>query len=123
MTVTSSGGFLGIGRRKTYHKISEWHKIECSQEPMLATTTRGDFVIVLPDDAETAEFKGMFADIAGNFEVHGGNCVLSPLELATVVKCSEISGYSANRISTLLPIFMKTVIKSNGNFLADVRVI
>ena len=119
---TSRSGPFGINSSTEYHKLSEWHRIKRAREPMLATTTRGDFIIVLPDDEETAEFKGMFADIAGNFEVYRGNCILSPLEIATVVECPRLSQIGANRISTLLPVFMKTVIESKRDFLTDVRV-
>ncbi len=119
---TSRGGVLGMDSDTEYHKLTEWHQIRRAREPMLATTTRGDFIIILPDDKETTEFRGMFADIAGNFEVHGGNCVLSPLEVAGVVPCPGLFEGGANRISTMLPVFLKTALKSNGNFLADVRV-
>ncbi|MBR1734447.1 MAG: hypothetical protein IJ730_03210, partial [Alphaproteobacteria bacterium] len=119
---TSRGGFLGMDSDTEYHKLTEWHQIRRAREPMLATTTRGDFIIILPDDKETTEFRGMFADIAGNFEIHGGNCILSPLEVAGVVPCPGLFEGGANRISTMLPVFLKTALKSNGNFLADVRV-
>ena len=115
-------GFCGIGGGTSYHKLSWWHQIKKAREPMLATTTRGDFVIVLPNEEETAEFKGMFADIGGNFEMYGGHQVLSPLEVANVVRCSKIFEGGANRISTMIPVFIDTVLKSNKDFIADVRV-
>lgn len=122
VVTTTSGGGLLHKKKMHYHELSQWHEVKRAQEPMLATTTRGDFIIILPDNRETAEFKGMFANIAGNFEVHGGNCILSPLEIADVVKCPELMQGGANRISTMLPVFMKTVLKSGNNFFADVRV-
>jgi adhesin HecA-like repeat protein len=116
---TSRSGPLGLDSDTTYHKITEWHQIKKTREPMLVTTTRGDFVVIIPDDQQ-AEFKGAFSDITGNFEVHGGTCVLSPLEIAGVVPCPKIGDVS--RISTMLPVFLQTVLKTKKDFLADVRV-
>ncbi|MDR2267986.1 MAG: hemagglutinin repeat-containing protein, partial [Holosporaceae bacterium] len=117
---TNRSGFMGLDSDATYHKVTEWRRIKKAREPMLATTTRGDFIIIIPDDKESMEFRGMFADIAGNFEVHGGNCILSPLEIAGVVPCPKIGDVS--RISTMLPVFLQTVLKTKKDFLADVRV-
>ena len=61
VTSTTSGGFLSMGKKTTYHKLSEWHKIKRAKYPMLATTTSGDFIIVLPENTATAEFsRNMF---------------------------------------------------------------
>ena len=144
---TERSGLFGLDHDTVRYRLTEWHQIKRAREPMLVTTTRGDFVIVIPNNEEashfeemvsdintnekrkdrvkevgsTVEFKGTVTDIAGDIKVIGSDAevILSPLEIATVVPCPQIA--SANRISTTLPVFLRTVLKAKG-VEADVRV-
>ncbi|MBR1735253.1 MAG: hemagglutinin repeat-containing protein, partial [Alphaproteobacteria bacterium] len=144
---TERSGLFGLDHDTVRYRLTEWHQIKRAREPMLVTTTRGDFVIVIPNNEEashfeemvsdintnekrkdrvkkvgsTVEFKGTVTDIAGDVKLIGPDAevILSPLEIATVVPCPQIA--SANRISTTLPVFLRTVLKAKG-VEADVRV-
>jgi adhesin HecA-like repeat protein len=119
MFATSRRSGIFGGKKTEVHKVTEWHQIKRAREPMLITTTRGDFIMVIPDDQQS-EFHGALADVGGNFEVSGEKFTLSPLEVAGVVECQQIG--NASRISTMLPIFHRTVINSRKDFHVDVRV-
>ena len=122
MEVRSSRKFCGIGGGKKYYKLTRWENIKKAREPMLATTTRGDFIIILPNNKETIEFKGIFTNVGGDTKLYNGKVKLSPLEVANVVKCPEIIEGGANRISTIIPVFLKTILTSSHDFLTNVQV-